>query len=239
MLRLPDTQVIEREDLLQVITPSLRHGGLNEVAFCRFEARRADQEIDAALGRFEAAGVKCRWGVYPDCLPIDLSARLAERGLRSTRVDALYRFGEAAPGRPPGPGAVISRVSLGTVDEYSRVMAEGWRLDLAALAVLNEAAVGDPRMHLYLAHVDGVPAGVASAMLSAHSVFLQGAMVMPRFRGQGLYRALVERRLADARAQGRSLAFTHALEATSSPLLRRMGFSELFRFESFSPRLEQ
>jgi GNAT superfamily N-acetyltransferase len=118
-------------------------------------------------------------------------------------------------------------------------MAEGWRLDRQALSVLNQAAVEDPRMHLYLAHVDGEPAAVASAMLSRHSVFLQGAMVMPRFRGQGLYRALVERRMADARAQGRGLAFTHAMAATSSPLLRRMGFAELFRFESFSARLEE
>jgi len=238
VLRLPDTRVIDREDLLQVITPSLPHGGLNEVAFCRFGVRAADREIDLALGRFDAAGVRSRWGVYPDCLPLDLSDRLARRGLRGTHVDALYRVGPLDPGRPLVPRVLISRVGADSVDEYSRVMAEGWRLDRQALSVLNRAAVGDPRMHLYLARVDGEPAGVASAILSAHSVFLQGAMVMPSFRGLGLYRALVERRLADAQAQGRTLAFTHALAATSSPLLRRMGFAELFRFESFSPRLE-
>jgi GNAT superfamily N-acetyltransferase len=114
-------------------------------------------------------------------------------------------------------------------------MAEGWRMELKGLADLNRAAVQDPRVRLYLGWLDGEPAAVASSMLSRHSVFLQGALVMPRFRGRGLYRALVERRVKDALALGRTLAFTHALAVTSSPRLRRMGFTELFRFQCFSP----
>ncbi len=234
VLRLPDTRVIEREDLLQIITPSLRHGGLNEVSFCRFGPRNADREIDAALSRFDAAGVRCRWGVYPDCLPVDLARRLAGRGLRGTRVDALYTEAPLAAAPAP-PGLEVRRVGRDEVGTYSRLMAEGWHLDGDALATLNAVAVEDPRMCLYVGTVDGEPAAVASAMLATYSVFLQGALVLPRFRGRGLYRALVERRVADAFAEGRTLAFTHALAASSSPALRRMGFEELFRFESFSP----
>jgi hypothetical protein len=236
VLRLPDTQVLERDDLLQIITPSLPHGGLNEVAYCRFPAGVADREIDAALARFEAAGVRSRWGVLPDCLPIDLSSRLAARGLVGSPIDALYRFGARASGAASTLDAQVERVTRETVEEYTRLMAEGWHLEAEGLLTYNLAAVEDARVRLYLARVDGEPAGVASAMLSDASVFLQGALVSPRFREKGLYRTLVERRVADALAEGRSLAFTHALATTSAPRLRRMGFQELFRFESFSRR---
>jgi GNAT superfamily N-acetyltransferase len=57
--------------------------------------------------------------------------------------------------------------------------------------------------------------------------------VLPRFRGRGLYRALVGARLADARARGIALATAHAREETSAPLLEKMGFETVCRFPVF------
>lgn len=48
-LPLPDTQVIERPGWLQLITPSLRQGGLNEVAYSALDEMEADAVIDETL----------------------------------------------------------------------------------------------------------------------------------------------------------------------------------------------
>jgi GNAT superfamily N-acetyltransferase len=131
------------------------------------------------------------------------------------------------------PGHPVMQVDGETVAEFSRVMAEGWSSDAAPLLRLNVRALRAPRCAMFLARVGEVAAGVGSSVLTERGVLLMGAVVLPAFRGRGVYRALVNARLEHARLSGRSLAFTHAMEQTSAPRLARLGFSELYRFTSF------
>lgn len=57
-----------------------------------------------------------------------------------------------------------------------------------------------------------------------------GGVVLPSYRGRGLYRALVHARLAHARARGIAIATSHAREATSAPILEAIGFETVCRF---------
>jgi GNAT superfamily N-acetyltransferase len=203
---------------------------LNEVAFCRFSPETADRCIDEALGRFAAAGVQFRWGVGPDCGPPDLEQRLAARGLVPSQVLAMVRE-VSQPVEPPALSVV--RVDHRTVREFSRVMALGWGSDEATLHRLNERALSVPACAMFLADVDGEAVGVGSSVLTERGALLMGAVVLPAWRGRGVYRALVNARLAHALETGRTLAYSHAMEQTSAPRLARLGFSELYRFTSF------
>jgi len=51
-----------------------------------------------------------------------------------------------------------------------------------------------------------------------------GGVVLPAYRGRGLYRALVAARLGHALARGLELATSQAQAATSAPLLEHFGF---------------
>ncbi|HYO65694.1 MAG TPA: hypothetical protein VEU33_06390, partial [Archangium sp.] len=62
---LPDTQVIERPGWLQLITPSLRQGGLNEVAYSALDEKEADAVIDETLEQYRRLGLRFRWSVGP------------------------------------------------------------------------------------------------------------------------------------------------------------------------------
>jgi GNAT superfamily N-acetyltransferase len=115
-------------------------------------------------------------------------------------------------------------------------MAEGWGMAVAPVQRLHEVALRSAGHELYLARAaDGTAAGAAASVLTGTGVFLSGAVVLPAYRRQGLYQALVAARLAGARAAGKALAFTHARADTSAPLLLRAGFEELSRFQSFRP----
>lgn len=46
------TQVIERPGWLQLITPTFRQGGLNEVVFSQVDPRDADEVIDTTIARY-------------------------------------------------------------------------------------------------------------------------------------------------------------------------------------------
>ena len=63
---------------------------------------------------------------------------------------------------------------------------------------------------------------------------LGGAATLEEHRGKGLYTALVARRLADARADGRTAAIIQADRRTSAPIAAKLGFQELCGLEFFA-----
>jgi ribosomal protein S18 acetylase RimI-like enzyme len=138
----------------------------------------------------------------------------------------------AAGPAAPDPAVRVEEVGAGQIDTFTRVMAEGWSVDPGPLRAAHDVllAMPDRRQRLYLASCDGVPAGVASYVAFPRSAYLLGAVVLPPFRGRGLYRALALARLADARARGIQLATCHARESSSAPILERLGFATICRF---------
>jgi GNAT superfamily N-acetyltransferase len=231
---LPDMRVVERPGWVQIITPSITTGGLNEVAYSALADGEADAIIDATIAEYRALGLKFRWNAGPGSAPADLGERLARRGLVASWGRGMARATDAAEGAIAA-GIRIERVDDATVGLFSQVMAEGWNLEAAALARVNELILAAParQNHLFLAHVDGEPAACASYVALARSAYLIGGVVLPRFQRRGLYRALVEARMADAHACGLALATSHARESTAAPILERLGFDTICRFPMY------
>jgi GNAT superfamily N-acetyltransferase len=231
---LPDLRVIERPGWKQLVTPSFARGGFNEVAYARLDEADADRVIAETIEQYRAAGIAFRWTVGPDSAPADLAARLARTGMTATSSAGMARAT-----LPPGASALVevSAVDACTVDAFTHVMAAGWGSDPGPLATAHAAVLADGarRHRLFLASVDGEPAGAASYVAFPRAAYLLGAVVLEPFRRRGVYRALVAARLADARAQGIELATTMARLDTSAPLLAKLGFVEICRFTTFQP----
>lgn len=81
-----------------------------------------------------------------------------------------------------------------------------------------------PGFHLVTALVAGVPAGGGEVAVWPDAARLGGGALLPRFRGRGVYWALVSERIRRARAAGAALITTNARPDTSGPILRRLGF---------------
>ncbi len=111
-------------------------------------------------------------------------------------------------------------------------MAEGWSVDPAPLHLVHERLLADPdrRQRLFLASVAGGPAGAASYVAFPRSAYLLGAVVLPRLRSRGVYRALARRGSPTRAPAGSQLATCHARESTSAPILERLGFATIRRF---------
>lgn len=228
-----DTEVIARPGWHQVITPSFRTGGLNSVNHCALDATEVDAAIDEALARYARHGLRFRWLVGPGSAPADLEERLARRGLVRSSVLGMYR--ETTRIAVEVADVRVEQVSGETVDEFTRAMAEGWGVEPGPLAAYNRLLLERPKeQRLYLARIDGEVAGTAGLAVFERSVYLVGAVVLPKFRGRGVYRALTEGRLAVARHLGRSLATSQARESSSAPILARLGFESVGSFAMFS-----
>jgi GNAT superfamily N-acetyltransferase len=226
--KLPDLQVIERPGWLQIVTPSIRTGGLNEVIYSLLDERTANATIDSAIATYRELGLKFRWNAGPGSGPADLGDRLELRGLVPGAGRGMARSTDGAD-HVDGVVAIDDK----TVDDYTHVMATGWSADRAALRSLHRHLLSDHRQCLFVGYSAGEPVAAASYVAFARSAFMMGAVVLPSYRGRGLYRVLVQARLAHARSRGIALATTHASEATSAPILEKLGFATVCRFQMY------
>jgi GNAT superfamily N-acetyltransferase len=228
--RLPGLQVIERPGWLQIVTPSMTTGGLNEVIYSLLDARGADAAIDAAIAMYRDLGLKFRWNAGPGSGPADLGERLERRGLAPSWGRGMARSTDDL-----GPVTVgdVVEVDAGTVQHYSQVMAAGWNADGATLLSQHRHMLANGRHCLFVGYCDGVPVAAAGYVPFERSAFLMGAVVLTSHRGRGLYRTLVHARLAHARARGIPLATSHARESTSAPILDKLGFDTVCRFPMY------
>lgn len=232
---MPDTRVIERPGWMQLVTPSLPQGGLNEVCLAVLSADELDAVVDETIAGYRALGIRFRWTIGPDSAPAELEAALVARGLRAETTWAVAR--PIADPRPDAaPDVTIEPVDEGNIEAFTEVMARGWEMDPAPLLALHRRVLGRARERLpmQLARVDGEPAGAAAVSLQQRTAYLMGAVVLPKLRGRGLYRALVAERLRLAARRGCTLATSNARASTSHPILARLGFRDVCRLSVLS-----
>lgn len=229
---LADSQVIVRPGWRQLLTPSVKGGGFNDVSLSVVDDADADRIIDETIAQYAQHGCRFSWRVGPDSSQ-HLKARLAARGLTYHLGYGMARSTELAI--DVDPRISIERVTEATVNTFTQTMAKGWDMDPATVAPANEAVVrANGPLVMFLARWDGEPAATAGAALHPRSIYMIGGVVLPAFRGRGLYRALVDARLAFARQHGIELATSLAKSDTSAPILERMGFETYCKLDVYS-----
>jgi GNAT superfamily N-acetyltransferase len=185
------------------------------------------------------AGVKTDWYFGPSTRPVDIADELLALGLREPS-DGSGNLHALLLDREP------SGVPLDVETHVTAAMS-----DFAAAAEVRMEAFGlteEEREHergflvtyydeylrlkdrstiAFVATLDGRVAGSASALLSDRGLFLIGGATAPWARGRGVYRALVGARWRYAVERGTPALTVHAIHDTSSPILRRVGFTEV------------
>lgn len=231
-----DIRVVRRPGWSQRITPSFASGGFNSVDLAILGDHEADAVIDATIAEYDRLGIRFRWTVGPDSRPHDLGERLQRRGL--ARRDVAVMAADIAALTLPEPPTDVTveprtRENLAT---YCDTVAAGWDTDPAPLFAYESAVLarGDTHHPAYLARIAGVPVAAANTAMFERSAYLMGAVVLPTFRGRGVYRALIAARLRDIAAAGLRLVTTQAMATTSAPILARLGFVTVAETASYS-----
>lgn len=230
-----DTRIIERPGWYQVVTPSAKTY-MNEVACSQIDSDDADRVIDETIATYQQHGVRFRWIVSPFTRPADLGERLARRGFERIAVRAMGTdtAALAAAKETNAPGVAVEEVDSASLEGFVRTMLRGWGMPEEQVdeevPLHRRVMTADPRtVHFFGAKVDAEWAATAALVLRDGYGFLLGGQVLERARGRGAYRALLAARLAFLHERGFEYAVTHAIEATSAPILERLGFETLYR----------
>jgi GNAT superfamily N-acetyltransferase len=210
--------------------------GPNSVSLVRCAPDRVP--VVVAEGRAVAAGhgLRCVWLLDPDARPVDLPDRLAACGLVFAEELAVMVLPANADLGPPDARVelVDALRDAETFRTAEAVQAAAFGSDPAPRQDGRFAdATADPRRRFVLALLDGEPAGAGWATVFEDGVLLNGGAVVPRFRGRGVYRALVAVRLELARTAGVGGAGVQALPDTSGRILAWLGFTEVGRLRVF------
>jgi GNAT superfamily N-acetyltransferase len=139
-----------------------------------------------------------------------LFENLAIRGYRVVDFENILSrlLGASEPFASPASGVAVARVGPGEVRAWGRLVRAGFGMDAddPRSATMDSVFEGSAHAALFVATVDGEPAGGAGLLLYDGIATLFAAGTIPRLRRRGVQGALVAARLEHARQTGADLA---------------------------------
>ena len=227
-----DAEIIDREDWLQVTTPTRPEPSRNGIFISRLDATQVDERIAAVVQHYGERNLRFRWIVGPSSAPDDLSDRLTGAGFPVYGA-TLGMHMHVPPTVPEHPPAIEFRpFGLDLLDIWIKLNMRGWE-HLARTAAETERLarlmLTENRQRGWVVYEDGEPVGVTVLCLLPGVGYFQGAAVLPERRRHGLYVEMIHHRLAVLHTLGIEHAVIWASEATSAGVCRRAGFVPLCR----------
>ncbi len=142
---------------------------------------------------------------------------LAARGYRLQTFQQLW-VRSLSPGDECLPAPEIRVAGVAEADLYNGVVCAGFsdRNDWSQMDPPFRVSLALPDAWGFLAFVEGEPAGGGMLGIVEGVALLSGDAVIPRFRGRGLQKALIQARLAFAGARGCDLACASTAPGTAS-----------------------
>ncbi|MFC3491601.1 GNAT family N-acetyltransferase [Glycomyces rhizosphaerae] len=124
------------------------------------------------------------------------------------------------------PQAAVQEVGLND-ERYLEVLYGGYETPASDVVFRRMLAIehSTPGLRRYVALIDGHPAAAGSLFTHNKVGYFAGAATLPKYRRRGCQAALIDRRLADAAAEGSDLVVvTAAFGSPSHDNLARHGF---------------
>jgi GNAT superfamily N-acetyltransferase len=242
----PGTEVIVTPRYQVTLQPDFPIPGPNRVSFIRCRPEEADEVIREARAIIAPRHLPVMWTLDPETEPSDFADHLAAHGVHpdphGSEFEVMVLPIDATIDAPQVSGLEIrdALADLPTFRSANAAAAEAFgqvpsplqgtgsgrvtRDEIAMLERrrLNTLAAGN--RHWLLALVDGEPAGAGGiALFPPAGATVNGGAVRPKFRGRGVYRALVAARLEIARRAGVAGLAVWGGDM-SGPILAGLGF---------------
>jgi GNAT superfamily N-acetyltransferase len=195
------------------------------VMFTALPEAETDAAIAGQIAYFDSIGRPFEWKVYDFDQPADLAARLERHGFTSGDREAFMVYGtESHRSRNANPALRIERITTTEgIRDIIAVQARVWHETPSWL----EASLARSFDHcaIYCAYCGTTPVGAGWIDLGRGSDFaeLHGGSVVPELRGRGIYSALFDIRVEEARRRGFHYIAVDAAPM-SRPILIRKGF---------------
>lgn len=178
------------------------------------------EDLDAIRAFYAEHGRRPTFEIAPGRLPEAMGLALAEAGYAMVEFHAgLARAPTADDRDRSAPDvAAVDPTDADAFEAWLDVYLEGWNGpgDHASSKVAMRPWAGNAGWRFYLGYADGAPAGAAVLDLRDGTGMLGSASTVAAYRGRGVQRQLLDRRIADAARAGAALVVGGAYFGTSS-----------------------
>jgi hypothetical protein len=219
-------------------TPQASHLIGNLVGVSTLTADNADAVIAQVRDFFAARDHTVGWWVNPSSTPGDLVSRLEAAGFAKVIEQAGQVLTNMELAIKVNPAVTVHQATHEDRAALIRVYATAYPLPEELAAVCTDVLPLATGGRHYLAFLDGVeePVAVASMFPFPKSTVavMQGAATLNAYRGNGVYTALMAKRLADARDMGLEAAILQADRTTSAPICANLGFEEVCSIDLYA-----
>ncbi len=237
----PGTELIDTPRYRVVLQPDYPIPGPNSATWIRCAPEEADDVIAEVQAIFRDRGLPCMWILDPDAEPADFADRLAAHGIlpeAHAPEIAVMVLPSDAPLEAPLPEGVEIHDALAGLDSFRQADAINAQAfgdpvrgttpdEVAAQERRRQSLLEAGNRRMLLATVDGEPAGSSGlALFPPAGAIINGGAVLERFRGRGVYRAMVVERLRLAREAG-AAGLSVWGGPMSAPILERLGFEKV------------
>ena len=220
------------------LMPDFPIPGPNNVSWIRCMEAEVEDVIREARATAAARNLPLSFILDPDTRPADLGSRLLALGLTADDdgdKNAVMVLPATARLEATHVEGLVIQSGLADLESFTaaeRVAGEAFEgvpfgepMDIDAQRERRFANhLATAGRHIVLATVNGEPAGSGSmTVLAPDGATMNGGAVRPRFRGRGVYRAMVAARLQLARESGTAGLVVWGGHM-SRPILARLGF---------------
>lgn len=225
-----DTIIRNEKGWYQIINPSFAEADRNEVIICDKEITDVQSFFEEVRREYFDLNLPFKWCWNPLSRPLSLQRVLDSKCSKSWNFSGMACDPSQIDISIPKDVTVVE-VREENLDDYLDCMIEGWnignreKIEKSCLAQIRSI---NQEKYFFISKLDGKVAGAASFTKYKKSCYLGGAVVFPEYRGKGLYKALIQKRLRKVYDLKISIATTQARVATSAPILTNLGFQRVF-----------
>ncbi len=223
-----------RKDVLPYLTRFVRAApGMSFILHSHLDEHNADAVIAEQVAYFAALNQRFNWKVYEHDTPNDLAERLVAQGFVADDPDAVMVLDlHNAPDTLLAPVVADVRhlTQREAIRDVIRVEEQVWGGNFDWMTNRLGSHLEIPGyLSLYVAYVNDEPASTGWTYFHPGSQYfasLWGGSTVERFRGRGLYTALLATRVQEARQRGYRYLTIDA-SPMSRPIVARHGFQLL------------
>lgn len=211
-------------------TPQSSHPLGNLVGVSTLTEKDADSVIAQVQDFFAKRRHMAGWWVNPSSTPGDLVTRLEAAGFSKAIEQAGQVLTDMGREIKVNPAVTVRQATREDRDDLIRLYTTAYPLPEELVTVLTDVMLLAGGSH-YLAFLEGVEGPISAASMcpfrKSTVAVMQGAATLSECRGNGVYTALMAKRLADARALGMEAAILQADRETSARTCAHLGFEEV------------
>jgi GNAT superfamily N-acetyltransferase len=219
-------------------TPQTSHPIGNLVGVSTLTEENADSVIAQVQDFFAKRNHMVGWWLNPSSTPGDLVIRLEAAGFSKVLEQAGQVLTNMGRDIKVNPAVTVRQATQEDRDDLIRLYATAYPVPEELAVVFTDVLPLAAGGRHYLAFLDGVegPVSVASMFPFPNSTVavMQGAATLKEYRGNGVYTALMAKRLADARTMGMEAAVLQADRTISAPICANLGFEEVCSIDLYA-----